>query len=53
IRQDNTSNKDKLKSVLKNQWEKISAGEATRFVSSMPKRLQEDLKRRGYQRATK
>ncbi|GFT25107.1 hypothetical protein TNCV_180081 [Trichonephila clavipes] len=30
-----------LKSVLKDQWEKISAEETTRFVSSMLKRLQE------------
>ncbi|GFV43164.1 transposable element Tc1 transposase [Trichonephila clavipes] len=44
IRQHNVSNKDILKSVLKDQWEKISAEETTRFVSSMLKRLQEVLK---------
>ncbi|GFW45851.1 transposable element Tc1 transposase [Trichonephila clavipes] len=43
IRQYNASSKDMLKSVLKDQWEKISAEETTRFVSSMLKRLQEVL----------
>ncbi|GFU04266.1 hypothetical protein TNCV_863731 [Trichonephila clavipes] len=37
----NVSSKDMLKSVLKDQWEKISAGKTPRCVSSMPKRLQE------------
>ncbi|GFS94284.1 hypothetical protein TNCV_2013601 [Trichonephila clavipes] len=41
IRQHNVSSKDMLKSVLKDQWEKISAGKRPRFVSSMLKRLQE------------
>ncbi|GFX41439.1 hypothetical protein TNCV_3489801 [Trichonephila clavipes] len=44
IRQHNVSRKDMLKTVLKDQWEKISAEKTTRFVSSMPKRLQEVLK---------
>ncbi|GFW19775.1 transposable element Tc1 transposase [Trichonephila clavipes] len=44
IRQHNVSSKDMLKSVLKDQWEKISPEETTRFVSSMLKRLQEVLK---------
>ncbi|GFY35182.1 hypothetical protein TNCV_5045561 [Trichonephila clavipes] len=44
IRQHNVSSKDMLKSVLKDQWEKISAEETTRFVSSMLKRLQKVLK---------
>ncbi|GFV53416.1 transposable element Tcb1 transposase [Trichonephila clavipes] len=44
ICQHNVSVKNMLKSVLKDQWEKISSEETTRFVSSMPKRLQEVLK---------
>ncbi|GFW74705.1 transposable element Tcb2 transposase [Trichonephila clavipes] len=42
------SSKDMLKSVLKNEWEKIRVEETTRLVNSMPKRLQEVLKSRGY-----
>ncbi|GFV77891.1 hypothetical protein TNCV_451 [Trichonephila clavipes] len=41
IRQHNVSSKDMLKSVLKDQWEKLSAEKTPRFASSMPKRLQE------------
>ncbi|GFV08450.1 hypothetical protein TNCV_4764481, partial [Trichonephila clavipes] len=37
----NVSSKDMLKSVLKDQWEKISAEKPQDFVSAMPKRLQE------------
>ncbi|GFX73922.1 transposable element Tc1 transposase [Trichonephila clavipes] len=44
IRQHDVSSKDMLKSVLKDQWEKISAEKTTRFVSSIPKRLQEVIK---------
>ncbi|GFX72524.1 hypothetical protein TNCV_4061211 [Trichonephila clavipes] len=44
IRQHNVSSKDLLKSVLKDQWEKISAEKTPRFASSMPKRLQEAQK---------
>ncbi|GFV70445.1 transposable element Tc1 transposase [Trichonephila clavipes] len=44
IRQHNVSSKDMLKSVLKDQWEKISAEETTRFVRLMLKRLQKFLK---------
>ncbi|GFW61449.1 uncharacterized protein TNCV_346971 [Trichonephila clavipes] len=40
--------KDMLKSVLKDEWEKISAKETTGLVNSIPKRLQEVLKRWGY-----
>ncbi|GFT84124.1 transposable element Tcb1 transposase [Trichonephila clavipes] len=45
ICQHNISSKDMLKSVLKDQWEKISAEETTKLVNSMPKRLQEVLER--------
>ncbi|GFS99637.1 transposable element Tcb1 transposase [Trichonephila clavipes] len=48
IRQHNISSKDMLKSVLKDEWEKISAEETTKLNNSMPKRLQEVLERRGY-----
>ncbi|GFT45906.1 transposable element Tcb2 transposase [Trichonephila clavipes] len=48
IRQHNISSKDMLKSVLKDEWEEISAEETTKLVSSMPKRLQKVLERRGY-----
>ncbi|GFT13657.1 transposable element Tcb1 transposase [Trichonephila clavipes] len=48
IRQHNISSKDMLKSVLKDEWEKKSAEETTKLVSSMSKRLQEVLKRQGY-----
>ncbi|GFS59159.1 hypothetical protein TNCV_70311 [Trichonephila clavipes] len=41
IRQHNVNSKDMPKSVLKDQWEKISAEKTLRFVSSMTKRLQE------------
>ncbi|GFV66070.1 hypothetical protein TNCV_2891401 [Trichonephila clavipes] len=41
IRQHNVASKAMLKSVLKDQWEKISTEKTKRFVSSMPKRLQE------------
>ncbi|GFU56043.1 hypothetical protein TNCV_3405091 [Trichonephila clavipes] len=43
IRQHKVSSKNMLKSVLKDQWEKISAEETPRFVSSMLKRLQQVL----------
>ncbi|GFU97388.1 transposable element Tcb1 transposase [Trichonephila clavipes] len=43
IRQHNISSKDMLKSVLKDEWEKISAEETTKLVNSMSKRLQEVL----------
>ncbi|GFV02357.1 transposable element Tcb1 transposase [Trichonephila clavipes] len=45
IRQHNISSKDILKSVLKDEWEKISAEETTNLVDLMPKRLQEVLER--------
>ncbi|GFY23509.1 hypothetical protein TNCV_3942011 [Trichonephila clavipes] len=45
IRQHNISSKDILKSVLKDEWEKISAEETTKLVNSMSKRLQEVLER--------
>ncbi|GFU94589.1 transposable element Tcb2 transposase [Trichonephila clavipes] len=48
IHQHNVSSKDMLKSVLKDEWEKIIAEETTILVNSMPKRLQEFLKRRSY-----
>ncbi|GFV46561.1 transposable element Tcb1 transposase [Trichonephila clavipes] len=48
IRQHYISSKDMLKSVLKDELEKISAEETTKRVNSMPKRLQEVLERRGY-----
>ncbi|GFV30614.1 hypothetical protein TNCV_3580461 [Trichonephila clavipes] len=48
IRQHNISSKDMLKSVLKDEWEKISAEEATKLVHSMPKQLQEIFERRDY-----
>ncbi|GFY33586.1 transposable element Tcb1 transposase [Trichonephila clavipes] len=38
IRQDNVTNEDMLKSVLKDQWEKIRAQETTRSVILIPKR---------------
>ncbi|GFX58828.1 hypothetical protein TNCV_805321 [Trichonephila clavipes] len=44
IRQHNVSSKDMLKNVLKDQWEKESAEKPARFISSMPKRLQEVYK---------
>ncbi|GFY22734.1 hypothetical protein TNCV_2179951 [Trichonephila clavipes] len=37
IRRHNISNKDMLKSVLKDEWEKISAEETTKIVHLMPK----------------
>ncbi|GFY05289.1 hypothetical protein TNCV_2207351 [Trichonephila clavipes] len=43
IRQHYVSSKDMLKSVIKDQWEKIIAEKTSRFVSSMPKRLQERI----------
>ncbi|GFT26168.1 hypothetical protein TNCV_1543821 [Trichonephila clavipes] len=46
IRQHNISSKDMLKSVLKVEWEKISAEETIKLVNSMSKRLQEVLERR-------
>ncbi|GFT29211.1 transposable element Tcb1 transposase [Trichonephila clavipes] len=45
IRQHNISSKDMLKSVLKDEWEKISAEETTKLVNSMLKRFQEVLER--------
>ncbi|GFW27844.1 hypothetical protein TNCV_767241 [Trichonephila clavipes] len=48
IHQHNISSKDMLKSVLKDEWQKINAEETTSLVNSMPKRLQEVLKRGGY-----
>ncbi|GFT70904.1 transposable element Tcb1 transposase [Trichonephila clavipes] len=48
IRQHNVSNKDMLKSVLEDEWEKISAEETTRLNNSTLKRLHEVLKIRGY-----
>ncbi|GFU13198.1 transposable element Tcb1 transposase [Trichonephila clavipes] len=48
IRQHNISSKDMLKSVLKDEWKKISSEEITKLVNSMLKRLQEAFKRRGY-----
>ncbi|GFX04849.1 transposable element Tcb1 transposase [Trichonephila clavipes] len=48
IRKYNVSSKDMLKSVLKDEWEKISAEEKTKLVNSMSERLQEVLERRGY-----
>ncbi|GFY31090.1 hypothetical protein TNCV_4359971 [Trichonephila clavipes] len=45
IRQHSTSSKNMLKSVLKDEWEKISDEETTKLVHSMPKRLQEVLER--------
>ncbi|GFS91304.1 transposable element Tcb2 transposase [Trichonephila clavipes] len=48
ICQHNIFSKGMLKSVLKDEWEKISTEETTKLVSSMPKRLQEVLERWGY-----
>ncbi|GFU17009.1 RNase H domain-containing protein [Trichonephila clavipes] len=48
IHQHTISSNDMLKSVLKDEWEKISAEETTKLVNSMPKRLSEVLERRGY-----
>ncbi|GFV39445.1 transposable element Tcb1 transposase [Trichonephila clavipes] len=48
ICQHTISSKDILKSVHKDEWEKISAEETTKLVNSMPKRLQEVLERWGY-----
>ncbi|GFX03292.1 transposable element Tc1 transposase [Trichonephila clavipes] len=47
-RQLNISGTDMLKSILKDDWEKIIAEETTKLVNSLPKRLQEVLERRGY-----
>ncbi|GFS51111.1 transposable element Tcb2 transposase [Trichonephila clavipes] len=47
IRQHNISSKDMLKSVLKDEWEKISSEEKTK-LNSMPKRLQKVLEKQGY-----
>ncbi|GFV81072.1 hypothetical protein TNCV_2270561 [Trichonephila clavipes] len=48
IRQRNISSKDMLKSVLKEEWEKISTEETTKLNNSIPKRLQKVLKRPSY-----
>ncbi|GFT65200.1 transposable element Tcb1 transposase [Trichonephila clavipes] len=53
IRQHNITSKDMLKSVRKDEREKISAEETTKLVNSMPKRLQEVLERRDYPTAIK
>lgn len=48
IRQHNITSKNTLKNVIKEEWTKISAEETFKLVHSMPKRLREILKRKGY-----
>lgn len=48
IRQHTITSKTMLKTVFKEEWEKITPEDTSKLVSSMQKRLQEVLKRRGY-----
>lgn len=48
IRQYDITSKDMLKNVLQEEWNKISVEETSKLVSSMPKRLKEVIKRKGY-----
>jgi len=42
------TSKDMLKQVMAEEWNKISVEDTTKLVQSMPNRLAEVLKRKGY-----
>lgn len=48
IRQHKITSKDMLKSVIMDEWAKISTDDTLKLVKSMPNRLAEVLKRKGY-----
>lgn len=48
IRQHNITSKETLKNVMIEEWAKISSDETKKLVHSMPKRLREVIKRKGY-----
>lgn len=48
IRQRTITSKSMLKDVLQEEWAKITSTETSKLVDSMPKRLAEVLKRKGY-----
>lgn len=48
IRQHNITSKEVLKSVMIDEWAKITREDTKKLVQSMPKRLREVIKRKGY-----
>lgn len=48
IRQHNITSKTMLKDVITEEWGKITSEETSKLVKSMPKRLAEVIRRRGY-----
>lgn len=48
IRQFPITNKERLKSVISTEWEKISADVTKKLVDSMPRRLEAIIKAKGY-----